>query len=146
MGFDSPTLHVRADTEEEHTVNTTDAAKRLGTDPKTLRRFLRWKKSTYEAVGSTGRYEFADTAIPELQKRFDKWYASKTAAKRPVDDAQTSATPAEAVHDPADRIVLEDIRDPRVRERVRAVQRSQEARLDERLLAAGLHITQRGSK
>ena len=40
-------------------------------------------------------------------------------------------------------VVLESITDPRVRARVRSIAAEQEAQLDLRLLAAGLHITQR---
>lgn len=40
-------------------------------------------------------------------------------------------------------VVLEDITDPRVRAKVRRIAAEQEARLELRLLAAGLHLTQR---
>jgi hypothetical protein len=43
-------------------------------------------------------------------------------------------------------VAIEDIRDPRVRARVQANAQAAEERLNMRLLAAGLHITQLGDR
>jgi hypothetical protein len=45
----------------------------LKTEPKTLRQFLRSDASTFEGVGSGGRYEFTDGDIPKIKEEFDKW-------------------------------------------------------------------------
>lgn len=45
----------------------------LKTEPKTLRQFLRSDASTFEGVGSGGRYEFTDADIPKIKEEFDKW-------------------------------------------------------------------------
>jgi hypothetical protein len=42
------------------TFSAKQVANRIGTDPKTLRKFLRSPSSPYEAVGQGKRYEFLD--------------------------------------------------------------------------------------
>ncbi|WP_328651331.1 hypothetical protein OG598_25025 [Micromonospora sp. NBC_00330] len=49
----------------------------------------------------------------------------------------------EAVWAEDEPVVLEDITDPDVRDKVRSIAAEQKARLELRLLAAGQHITQR---
>jgi DNA-binding transcriptional MerR regulator len=56
-------------------LNTKQAAEKLGTDARTLRRFIR-QDSTYSNAGSGGRYEFTDKDIPTLKKRFSEWQNS----------------------------------------------------------------------
>lgn len=48
-------------------------ATRIGTDPKTFRKFLRSEASPYEAVGQGGRYEFPKGDIEEIKKAFLSW-------------------------------------------------------------------------
>lgn len=45
----------------------------LGVEAKTLRQFLRSSASTFEAVGSGGRYEFTEDQVPKLKEEFDAW-------------------------------------------------------------------------
>jgi hypothetical protein len=126
-------------------IDTKAVASALGTEPKILRRFLRDPKSTYAAVGSGSRYDFTENDLPELTRRFQEWAGNK--ASRPVTvrvapDEDTQRLKDEAVWEEEGPIFLDDIRNPQVRNRVKAIAAAQMARLDERLLAAGLHISQ----
>jgi hypothetical protein len=47
-------------------------AEAIGTTPRELRMFLR-ASDDYEAVGSGGRYLFADNDVPLMKTRFDTW-------------------------------------------------------------------------
>jgi hypothetical protein len=127
------------------TIDTKAVAAALGTEPKILRRFLRDPKSTYAAVGSGSRYNFTENDLPELTRRFQEWSGNK--ASRPVivrvpHDQDTQRKKDQAVWDEEGPVCMADIRDPRVRRRVKEVAKAQMDRLDERLLAAGLHISQ----
>jgi hypothetical protein len=51
-------------------LNTQEVAKKLGTDAKTLRRFLR---ATQQGVGPGGRYAIDAKRIPTLKKQFTTW-------------------------------------------------------------------------
>lgn len=127
-------------------VDTKEVASHLKTDPKTLRRFLRSPSCTFKPVGSGGRYTFTKADLEELARGFKEWAKGKNVsparlpAPRPAVDDQISRD--RAVWEEEGPIVLEDIRDPRVRAKVRAVAAAQEARLNSRLLAKGLHISQ----
>jgi DNA-binding transcriptional MerR regulator len=127
-------------------VDTKEVASHLKTDPKTLRRFLRSSACTFKPVGSGGRYTFTKADLTELQRGFKEWSKGKNvsptrlpAPRPPVDDQDARDRAVWAEEGP---VVLEDIRDPRVRARVRRIAAEQEARLNSRLLAKGLHITQ----
>lgn len=52
------------------TMTTADIAAKLGTDGRTLRRYLR---STKQGVGTGKRYEFDSAAIADLKKGFTAW-------------------------------------------------------------------------
>lgn len=125
-------------------MDTKAVATALGTEPKILRRFLRDPRSTFSAVGSGARYDFTENDIPELARRFADW--SGTKPTRPniprirTPDVQRERD--EAVWAEEGAVVIEDIRNPGVRARVQSVARAQERRLNERLMAAGLHISQ----
>jgi hypothetical protein len=131
-------------------MDTKQAAVKLGTTPKRLRQFLRHRTSTYTAVGSTSRYEFQDTDLPELERRFRRWADGKVMPTPKAEIMQAKATSREdrdrgvwAEEAAAGkRVVLDDLRNPSVRARVRAIAAAQEARLNQRLLAAGVHISQ----
>lgn len=71
-----------------------EVAELVGTDPKTLRRFLRDPKSTYAAAGQGGRYTFVKKDIPSLKKRFTTW--SNAEAKARAARAAAKAKKAEA--------------------------------------------------
>jgi hypothetical protein len=134
-------------------MDTKTIATALGTEPRILRRFLRDPKSTFSAVGSGSRYTFTEADLPELERRFHEWAGNKSARptitlpKVDVDPVVEQRLRDEAVwaeectlNQP---IRLGDMRDPRVRAQVRAKAREWDRRLDDRLFAAGQHISQR---
>lgn len=57
------------------------AAIEIGTDARTLRKFLRSDSSTFEACGQGNRYEFAKGEIKKLKKEFAAWGGGKSPAK-----------------------------------------------------------------
>lgn len=135
-------------------VDTAEVASALKTDAKVLRRFLRSPASPIKAVGSGSRYRITQADLPMLQEAFKKWAKGRpnTIAPKP----RTAPETVDAIEDQRRRdeevwaeeeakrgpIILEDIRDPRVRAKVRAKAQRQEDRLEALLLAHGLHITQ----
>ena len=132
-------------------MNSRDVASYVGTDPKTLRRFLRDKSSAFQPVGSGGRYEFTTDDLPDIKAGFEVWITTqkvKSVEDRPRAVARVKSTRRTQQQADADvwategDVVLPDIRNPRVREAVRAEANRRAARLDEMLLAAGLHISQ----
>ena len=127
-------------------MDTSAVAEALNTTPRRLRQFLRSEGSTFQAVGSGARYDFTASDLPALSTRFHAWAGTKGPRPAPV---LTVAPPKpdqiardRAVWDEEGPIQLEDIRRPDVRARVRQVAAAQERRLDARLMAVGLHITQ----
>lgn len=127
-------------------VDTKAVAEQLGTDPKILRRFLR-SAGPVVPVGSGGRYTFSKADFPHLKELFDKWAKGKNVKPSPKPKprvpANDQAARDRAVWAEDNRpIVIDDIRDPHVRALVRRIAEEQEARLEARLLARGLHITQ----
>jgi len=125
-------------------MNTREAATAIGTEPKVLRRFLRDASSTYTAVGSGSRYDFTDADIPELARRFAAWSGTKPARPAVVRSNSPSVQRRrdEQVWAEEGPVILDDIRRPDVRARVQRIAAERAARLDERLMAAGLHISQ----
>lgn len=137
-------------------MDTAEVADKLGTTPRVLRQFLRSPMSTYVAVGSGARYEFTERDLPTIAKRFAEWQG---AGKPRPDEAKRTKAPAKAKpkadvqreRDEAEwaeegSVVLEDIRDPRVRARVKQDARAAEDRLMLLLLSKNLHITQLGDR
>jgi hypothetical protein len=59
-------------------LTTRDMAERLGTDPKTLRMFLR---ASSLGVGSGTRYSFVAKDVAPLKAKFTKWLTEREAAK-----------------------------------------------------------------
>jgi hypothetical protein len=136
-------------------MNSREVAGRLGTDARTLRRFLRDPKSTFQAVGSGGRYEFEESDLPGLEKRFADWMKGQQTVDRTPREklptpapavtssrAKTQAEKDAEVWAEEGTVVIDDIRDPRVRARVRCEAHERARRLDERLMAHGMHISQ----
>lgn len=135
-------------------MDTTEVAALIGTTPRTLRQFLRSPMSTFQAVGSGARYEFTDKEIPTLKKRFAEWNGAgkprpDTAkrSKAKADDKPRAKIEIQRERDQTEwaeegPISLEDIRDPRVRDRVKANARAAEERLNLLLLAKNVHISQ----
>lgn len=75
------------------TMTSADVAREIGTDAKTLRRFLR-TDPTFNNPGSGGRYDFQPSDIPAVRKRFAQWAANK----KPVATPPTTATPLARVN------------------------------------------------
>ncbi|WP_124712548.1 hypothetical protein [Mycolicibacterium nivoides] len=75
-------------------LSTKDVADKVGTDPKTLRIFLR-ASDDYEAVGSGSRYSFTAKDVPTLKTRFNKWQAEREAAKNAKADEKAKLTVVE---------------------------------------------------
>lgn len=127
-------------------MDTKSVAEELGTDAKILRRFLR-QVGPVETVGSGGRYQFTKADLPHLKELFAKWAKGKNVKPSPVPKPRVPANDQAArdravwAEDPRP-IIIEDIRDPQVRAAVKKLAQEQESRLDARLLARGLHITQ----
>lgn len=65
-----------------------EVATKVGTDAKSLRQFFRSGKSTFEAVGAGGRYEFKAEDVDKIKAEFDAWKAGK-----PGRGASTGSTP-----------------------------------------------------
>lgn len=141
-------------------MDTRAIADALGTDPKTLRRFLRDPATSFTPVGSGSRYTFTDEDLKVIRCEFEPWasgQAAKAAAKPSQKPVATSARARRKAMTQPDRdrlvweeeeklqgrpVVLGNLRDPRERARVRALAQAAEDRLTARLLAAGLHVSQ----
>ena len=63
-------------------LTTKSVAEKLGTDPKTLRVFLR---ATSQGVGSGSRYAFTAKDVAPLKAKFTKWVADREAPKAAVE-------------------------------------------------------------
>jgi hypothetical protein len=66
----------------DETFSAKQVARRIGTDAKTFRKWLRSSSSPYPAVGQGKRYEFPVKELPEIRLRFEVW-KNKTARKNP---------------------------------------------------------------
>lgn len=70
------------------TLTTKAVAEKLGTDPKTLRVFLR---SMSQGVGSGSRYTFTAKDVAPLKAKFTKWITEREAAKKSKDNEAKTA-------------------------------------------------------
>lgn len=132
-------------------MNTRAVADALGIESKVLRRFIRSPQCSFTACGSGGRYEFTPDDIPRLSDELAGWLA-RTPNAAPTPKATRPARTRRASIPQRDRdaevwaeegpVELPNIRDPRVRAMVRAAAVAAERRLEEQLIAAGLHVTQ----
>jgi hypothetical protein len=129
-------------------VNSSEAARKLGTTSKELRRFLRADPSyTNAASTSSGRYNFTDSEFSILQRRFTAWQSKNAGRKRAprVDgDASEPRTTRKRSNDQpglptgfATRKLYTSEREQRDR-----LSRERVERLEQQLLATGLHISQ----
>ena len=135
-------------------MDTNEAADRIGTNARTLRQFLRSPLSTFSAVGSGSRYDFTETDLVTMIKRFAEWKGTgrpttvtavkKKSNRKSKADVQRARDEAEWAEEGP--VQLLDIRDPRVRRRVLEDAARAEAQLELLLLAKGLHITQLGDR
>lgn len=76
-------------------LNTTEVADRIGTDPRTLRKFLRSDEGMGMKVGKGHRWSIEAKEVRSLKSRFAKWDAARTAPAANADGADD--TPAEGV-------------------------------------------------
>lgn len=85
----------------------------LGTEAKTLRQFLRSDASTFEAVGSGGRYEFTEADVPKIKGEFDAWkaaHASRGQKRTEGSGRKTKSTePAEEIEEVEEIEELEEL-------------------------------------
>jgi hypothetical protein len=78
------------------TFSAKQVANRIGTDPKTLRKFLRSPSSPYEAVGQGKRYEFPKEDLGAIKEAFTNWQAknkARTQTKPPTPLNSSAAKP-----------------------------------------------------
>jgi len=70
-------------------LSTAQVAEKLGTDARTLRKFLRSDACKVESVGKGSRYELDAKSVPTLRKQFTAWSAAvadkKTDAPAPAE-------------------------------------------------------------
>jgi hypothetical protein len=64
---------------ESNTLSAKELAQRCGTDPKTVRKFLRDHLPQDEQPGQGGRYAFTKGQVKELVKAYKAWGAGKAA-------------------------------------------------------------------
>lgn len=75
-------------TEEQYDMATAEkisakaAAIEIGTDARTLRKFLRSDSSTFEPCGQGNRYEFTKSQMKKLAKEFAAWGGGKSTPKK----------------------------------------------------------------
>lgn len=84
----------------ESTYTAKQLARRLDTDPKTLRKFLRSKDSPIEAVGQGGRYEFDADAAKLIAKGFKSWGGVKPTKLKPEVDPAVEAEEIDDMEEP----------------------------------------------
>jgi len=75
-----------------------ETARRLGTDARTLRKFLRSSDSPFEAVGQGGRYNFDDDDVEVLKEAFNGYLRKKRTAQKPQ-KITVDPTPEEGLSD-----------------------------------------------
>lgn len=136
-------------------MNTSDAASAINTQPRILRQFLRSPVSSFRSVGSGARYDFTADEIPTLKVEFDKWSkdgkpkserssTTRRASRKSPEDIQRERD--QAVWEEEGNVSLPDMRDPRVRVEVRRQAADAERRLMMMVMAAGMHVTQGGTR
>lgn len=95
---------------EGDTLAAKQVATMLNTEAKTLRQFLRSPASTFEPVGSGGRYEFTEGDVPQIKQEFDAWRAAHAArgSKRTTGKSSTPSKPIEEVEEVEEIEELDD--------------------------------------
>jgi hypothetical protein len=109
-------------------------AEEIGTDARTLRRFLR-DDPTYRNAGSGGRYVFTERDLPTLKKRFASW-------QKGVDERRAKRDTSGLINRGRSQEEPEVIEIPRCTAALRAKEREQIARLEQRLRECGLSVSQ----
>jgi hypothetical protein len=126
-------------------MNTADVATRLNTTARTLRRFLR-ADSTYANAGSGGKYDFQESDIPVLVKRFAKWSSKSRPAPANPADVSTPKRTREIKDSTDDTVNVHVVRagSTVMRNNIRKLAAERERHLRELMIEAGLHISQPG--
>jgi hypothetical protein len=115
-----------------------EAATELGTDGRTLRRFLRTADSGFTPVGSGGSYSFSTGDMPKLKSAFEKWNTRPT---RTVNKKNTEG--GVVIEDrPGLSATVIHSRLRTDREAVAKLSRERVDRLEAALRSKGLHISQ----
>lgn len=105
-----------------------------------MRRFLR-ADSRYDNAGAGGRYVFTDDMLPEMREHFLAWLGDKTS--KPAKTRAPQPTPSDDIAaQRMPRHILGRKLYTSERTRREAIGRARAEKLDQMLLAAGLHITQ----
>lgn len=76
---------------EEITFSAKQVATKLNTDAKTIRKFFRSDASTTEPVGQGGRYEFAESDLPQIKTEFEAWQSGQSRRAKPAEDGESPA-------------------------------------------------------
>lgn len=125
-------------------MNTTQAAEKVGTTPRMLRRFIR-QSNKYRNAGCGGRYEFQATDIPQLKKHFEAWHTTiVTKVERPTVSRETLKKNYSDDDSSPDTVPVSAIRSARSRAQIKAAAEARVDRLEAMLKASGLHISQAG--
>lgn len=119
-------------------MNTREMAEAVGTDPKTLRAFLR-ASDDYNNVGSGAQYKFTKSQIRPMKKKFDAWLAARDEAKN-----NRPAPKPRKVKGDDDGLPVETLtrRSRAAKEKAAQISRERAARLEAALRATGKHISQ----
>lgn len=128
-------------------MKSSEAAAKLGTTAKELRRFLRADPSYTNAAHTTsGRYSFTDQEFVILERRFSAWKNKNAGRKRSVVVSPDSGSVERRSRRTDAPGLPTEIARRRLyaseRERVRRLSNERVDRLEQQLLAAGLHISQ----
>lgn len=110
-----------------------DAAKALGTDARTLRKFIRSDSCDFEPVGQGSRYEFTKGDLGKLKKQFLAWgggkstetttKGKKTEPKKEPKQLRKATGKAEVPEiEGVEEIELDDLDDPTIEDLEEAVE------------------------
>jgi hypothetical protein len=75
-------------------LTTAQVAEKLGTDARTLRKFLRSDACKVESVGKGSRYQIEAKQVQQLRSQFTKWGAAQDEKPKTV-TTKTETAPAE---------------------------------------------------
>lgn len=94
-----------------------EAAAEIGTDPRTLRKFIRSNSCDFDPVGQGNRYEFTKGEVGKLKKQFLAWSGGATKTEAPTSKKKGKKTPPieevdEDIMDDVEEIDLDELDDP----------------------------------
>jgi hypothetical protein len=115
---DEPTEERVMQPAESKTYGAKQVATRIGTDPKTFRKFLRSSQSPVQAVGQGKRYDFPESELQKLAQAFKNWQAKSKGNGADEDDKpeargrRRNEQHVEVVEDDSLYAGLEELDDP----------------------------------